>query len=578
LRSQAAQPGLDSESVSSGAVGATVELRYVARAGLLPELSRQTYDSFYKAAREAVLNAIDADATRVDLDFSKLGSEGEFVVRDDGTGMSIHDFCDQFMSLGGSTKFGHDSRFGRIGIGSLALLHYGDAAVIETKRAGSPNLVRAYLQHPWAMARDQRRAHLGDLRAGTADEVRYDGSRNDHFTRVRILDARPELRIIGGDPGAFYGLVDRLRRILPLPWSESPVLEQLARTAPATVEELREHVAAWAAPVYVHSAWESNVQLTRRLFGDDHAATEAWIGAPTAIRKRLRVTDDEGTREVSVLGFLVSQKQAFTSWSGLTARVQNVAVEEQTFFDVTADPGFRKYITGEVWICGAVDREHLINIDRSTFNRECPDYGVVQRFMSRTILDFKAKSVQRPQRQKVAVRRRVEVQRHLIQRVQKIVDSAREMTGVELLPSSEASMRIPGERLRFDEVLRGLGAVVVRDDDASSTARMAYDLAMTEGGDEVLVQAKADLLDGRIMCGSATYNLAFASGDPDAPCVMIRNRPREIVFNLAHPSVVREDGEAQPGFSFALELAYLLTCQHDPEELYVVMAGFIDAM
>ena len=46
---------------------------YVARAGLLPELSRQTYDSIWKALREAVLNSVDAEATRIDLDFSHLG-------------------------------------------------------------------------------------------------------------------------------------------------------------------------------------------------------------------------------------------------------------------------------------------------------------------------------------------------------------------------------------------------------------------------------------------------------------------------------------------------------------------------
>ena len=38
-------------------LGGRVALRYVARAGLLPELSRQTYDSFPKALREAVLNS-----------------------------------------------------------------------------------------------------------------------------------------------------------------------------------------------------------------------------------------------------------------------------------------------------------------------------------------------------------------------------------------------------------------------------------------------------------------------------------------------------------------------------------------
>ena len=48
---------------NSPRLGASVELRYTARVGLLPELSRQTYDSLYKALREAILNAVDAGAT-----------------------------------------------------------------------------------------------------------------------------------------------------------------------------------------------------------------------------------------------------------------------------------------------------------------------------------------------------------------------------------------------------------------------------------------------------------------------------------------------------------------------------------
>src|SRR4051794_7904196 len=67
----------------------TVALRYVARAGLLPELSRQTYDTFPKALREAVLNALDAEATRVDIDFSRVDTSRRISVQDDGLGMSM---------------------------------------------------------------------------------------------------------------------------------------------------------------------------------------------------------------------------------------------------------------------------------------------------------------------------------------------------------------------------------------------------------------------------------------------------------------------------------------------------------
>src|SRR5437763_9239708 len=105
-------------------VGASIALRYSARVGLLPELSRQTYDTLYKALRESVLNAVDAGANRILIDLSAIGLDRTLTIEDDGRGMTTRSFCEDFMSLGGSAKFGEASQYGRIGIGSLALLQY----------------------------------------------------------------------------------------------------------------------------------------------------------------------------------------------------------------------------------------------------------------------------------------------------------------------------------------------------------------------------------------------------------------------------------------------------------------------
>src|SRR5258705_7628714 len=92
----------------------SVELRYVARAGLLPELTRQTYDSLYKALREVILNSVDAGASRVIIDLSAVETERALEITDDGTGMTLGELQQSFMSLGGSQKFGKADKFGRI--------------------------------------------------------------------------------------------------------------------------------------------------------------------------------------------------------------------------------------------------------------------------------------------------------------------------------------------------------------------------------------------------------------------------------------------------------------------------------
>jgi Histidine kinase-, DNA gyrase B-, and HSP90-like ATPase len=563
------------DGAATDMTGGSVALQYVARAGLLPELSRQTYDSFPKAMREAVLNAFDAEATRVDIDFSHVETSRQVVVSDDGVGMSMKDFCEQFMSLGGSNKFGNSSRFGRIGIGSLALLQYAEAALIETKRADSPMLTRAHIQHPWNLGREARRTRLNEMAAGTAEEIVYDGAEDDHFTRVTLEQVNPDVWEIGQDPTAFYRLIQGLRRILPLRWTGGRLAEALAETAPELVTVLQDHIEQWSRPVYVHSGWERDVELHRRSFGDDGAGVEDWNGPPVPILKKLRVQGEGPSRQIMIAGYLLSQKRAQADWTGLTARVQNVAVEEHSFFDVTADPGFRKYISGEVWLLGDVDRERLINIDRSSFNRECADYKAVQRVMERAIVEFKSRSVQRPQRLKVAVRRDLEDQINSLRAIEKVANRAIESAGEASLPSSEASRSLK-MTIGLKDRLESLEADIAIDDRYDEDD-LRYQLDLSADGMRVRAKVGLGLLEPSVMIGDHRYRIEYAEGGPEDPPVIIRNRPRKIVFNAGHPAHSQGDRARKYSFSLALELAYL-TDREDAAAVYEQMMSFLEVL
>lgn len=567
------------DAPASGEPSSRIALRYVARAGLLPELSRQTYDSFAKALREAILNSYDAGATRIDVDLSRIASHTEMSVSDDGSGMTTKDFCEQFMSLGGSTKFGDSDRFGRIGIGSLALLQYADAAIIETKCAGTTVGTRARLQHPWALGRDERRGHLAELAAGFAEEFQHPGDPGDHFTRIRLEGVKAEVWSIGHDPGAFYKLVEDLRRLLPLPWNDGRLATALQAASPKLVAMLREHIADWATPVVVHSSWERDIPLVRRAFGEDQAGVEDWSGPPVPILKQLSVNDDAGRRKIMIAGYLLNQKRAQANWAGLTARVQDVAVEQHTFFDVTADPGFRKYITGEVWILGDIDRERLINIDRSSFNRECPDYHAVQRFMSRAIVEFKSQSVQRPQRQKVSVRRILEDHVRAVRAIATITQQAAAVlseTGNKTLPSSEPSRGKLANRRGVVELLKE-ASVQVTIDATRPQDDLRYEIELSTDGERIEATIGPGLADPRVRVGDIEYRVTTASAAVTDPPVLIRNRPREIVFNTAHAAHLTGDRQTKYQLSLALELAYLLEST-DAGGVYSRMLSFIEVL
>jgi hypothetical protein len=548
-----------------------IPLRYVARAGLLPELTRQTYDSLYKALREVVLNSVDAGAKEVILDLSAIDTDGTLTVSDDGAGMTLDELQHSFMSLGGSQKFASKDRFGRIGIGSLALMHYAQRVEIETKRARSKTVTRAVITHPWALDQNQRAQELGDFRAGQAWEE--PGAKFlDHFTVVRLHGVDEVLLGECADVAGYYKLVDRLRRILPLSWpGETALAQQLHDLAPQLVALLEQHTSAFEARVKVRSRWSEDDLLRKRMYGDGGSQEERWNGKPRPVLEEVVVEDNLGERTVTVAGYLLSQLRPSVDWIGLTARVQNVAVEERTFFDLESDPGFRKYISGEVWLLGDLDRTHLINIDRTSFNREAPDYRSVARLMQREITRFKAECVQAPQRAKVSIKRRLDQQVGLVvaaERLGRALDAApADSNGRRGLPSSNNGRMRSSTARGLLEDLQALGAVVAVEQREGARQR-PYVLRVADDGHHVLVEVADSLLHPRVELAGGSYGIRLVEARPNDPPLIVRNRPREVVFNLAHKIFAGEVRQSAIEMVMALEFSYLMATTHADEDLY----------
>jgi hypothetical protein len=551
-------------------VSKVVPLRYVARAGLLPELTRQTYDSLYKALREVILNSVDAGASHIVVDLSGVETDGTLEISDDGEGMALADLQQSFMSLGGSQKFDSADKFGRIGVGSLALMHYAQQVEIETKRTGSASVTKAVISHPWALDQTQRAQDLDRFRAGDAwEESARD--RQNHFTVIRLRGVDDVLLRECADITAYYKLLERLRRILPLGWPDGTQLaHQLSKTAPDLTHMLRAHTAAFSARVSVRSRWSDEL-LTKRVYGDGTGQDEGWNGAPRPILTNIVVDEGDRERTLTVAGYLISQARPSVEWTGLTARVQNVAVEERTFFDLESDPGFRKYISGEVWLLGELDRARLINIDRASFSREAADYRAAARLMQGELQRFKVECVQAPQRAKVAIKRRLDQQVAVLETAKTLSSAVSENfpqpPGRFGFPSSNnGSIRVQRARGLLDD-LQQLGAIVALDTGTLSRAR-PYRLQIASDGRRVLVTALEDLLRPVVILADRSYELQLVEGRPKDPPLIIKNRPRALVFNLAHPAFGGELRQASLQTLLTLELAYLVATGRADEDLY----------
>lgn len=542
----------------SSATGRSTELNYAARAGLLPELSRQTYDTFPKAVRESVLNSVDAHAERVVLDMRHVLTEDRLVLSDDGWGMDADEFREHFMSVGGSGKYDDDDTFGRIGIGSLALLQYGATAEIETKKAGSSEVVRARINHEWSFGAEERRQHLGAVSAGSMVVEAFEGDPDEHFTRISVAGLSDAVKLIESDPSEFFAFVESLRRILPLDWLYTSVAAEMSRRAPEAAAMITEHSNRWSVNVQVLSRWDTDSTLKRRSFGDDPRGTEQMVGGVFPLLKTLRVVEAGRSRKIVVAGFLMSQRKAMNQWSGITARVQNVAVEEHTFFDVTNDPGFRRYITGEVFIFGDVDTSRLINIDRASFNRESADYKVLQRYMSGEIQRFKTMNVQQPRRRRMVLKKDIEKRIAVFEKLRRVADAIDwgSTTGprdaLKRLPSA-SGIGTPTEGWVARSISE-LDAKAIVDPEIEG---FGYTLSEVQDADLHTVAISESLESPTIRLGTFDIRVeVVALGELDPP-ILVSLRPRILYFNVSNPSMGHDASRAHE--VFAIEMASLLS-------------------
>ena len=128
------------------------------RARTLDMLGRQQIAGIPTAISELFKNAHDAYADHVEIDYYR--SDGLFILRDDGVGMSLDDFMTRWLTIGTESKFTSDRRppqdpgkkprpmLGEKGIGRLAMATIGPQLLVLTRAKtndGASDLTAAFL-------------------------------------------------------------------------------------------------------------------------------------------------------------------------------------------------------------------------------------------------------------------------------------------------------------------------------------------------------------------------------------------------------------------------------------------------
>jgi hypothetical protein len=109
-------------------------------------LSGSTYENFPKAIKELIVNSFDADATKVEVNIDLKNETITF--EDNGHGMNEDDF-DFYLRIAfksrertNKTQLGRDV-VGQFGVGFLSVFPFCDIYSIESKKAGTPDVVYA---------------------------------------------------------------------------------------------------------------------------------------------------------------------------------------------------------------------------------------------------------------------------------------------------------------------------------------------------------------------------------------------------------------------------------------------------
>ncbi len=162
-----------------------------------------------------------------------------------------------------------------------------------------------------------------------------------------------------------------------------------------------------------------------------------------------------------------------------------------------------------------------------------------------------------------------------IKAIEKVATQAAARTPTKGLPASE-----PGRSLlplcTIVDDLEHIDVEVVLDPERDPRDH-SYELDLSADGRKVRAKIGNGLVTPTIAVGETTYNVQYAAARPIDPPVVIRNRPRRIIFNTAHPAHHVADRATKFDMSLALELAYLLD-RSSAAAVYETMLEFLEAL
>jgi hypothetical protein len=281
--------------------------------------------------------------------------------------------------MGGGDNYNNEDTIGRIGIGALSIFALGDKVAISTRTQGDDKVLMAELNFEKVKNESEHSTPLENIRLGDIKGYRKATEDDEeHFTEIVVSSLSKTVLDIFNDSDKTKELIERLERILPVPYrSDDLIFERLPkeiadkiRADKFVIKNVELHIPhlGYANPDYkVYRKTITSVETARI------------IHTPPIFPFNI---EGGSHRNLAVYGYLYinGDKVLPKGWQGINARIKNVTIESNTFFNYEEDPASRNRIGGEVFIVN-IDENHAITTNRSGFAIENSDYVLVSQYM-----------------------------------------------------------------------------------------------------------------------------------------------------------------------------------------------------
>ena len=528
--------------------------------GIIPEVTKQNYESVAKQLREPIINSLDADAQNVSITVQPDGKYTNLIISDDGIGMDEAVFKTEYLALGGSTKYDDQDQIGKIGIGFLACAPLCEIIEVHSRFKGSNVAYVTKLIVERLMNKVHRYEGIESFEVGKVIEVYEDADSlglDKHYTRIVLKRLTEEFIDLLNDQDRFHQLKEELRKILPLKFPEK--CELFNHISPDLKELLLKVSNPWKINIFLNGD-----ELTKRVYGEKEEERFSVV---------MELKNEKAVKGSGIVtGYFIESYKRIKDWNGLITRFQNTTIEDRGFLGWNKRPAALPKITGEIFL-DELDKNSAINITRDGFQEGYSDYYYLRNHIYKKLdvftsdtyrRSYKASAINKEIKKKKAIKKNLTKVSKAISAPKKKPRKIQKKIVKKPIVKKEATNL---EEIKIEAKFGDVEVKIVKELPDKSKKGKGYTIEWKgDDGTIPVVLIKEDLVretGEELKIDNKLYKVFFIEDESDLIPCKIDTENYEVIFNLLHPALKNRNEKI---ISFLFLLTYFYDKSKDKAE------------